>query len=127
TACERAAFSDLHVRQLAVIASVSEAIQSFLRGSGLLRRFAPRNDAGFPPAALSLAGLQILSPMKRGRRECRCGLRTRSLVCKLKKAYEHSHHRFAETHGIPCAIGFNGVLRALPGDRAFCLRCRCDA
>ena len=27
----------------------------------------------------------------------------RSLVCK-KKAYEHSHHRYAEQSGIPCAM-----------------------
>jgi hypothetical protein len=33
-----------------------------------------------------------------------------------------SHHRFAEHSGIPCANGFNGFLRALPGDRAFCHR-----
>ena len=30
-----------------------------------------------------------------------------------------------ERSGIPCAIGFNGVLRALPGDRLDCLRHRC--
>ena len=29
-----------------------------------------------------------------------------------------SHHRFAGTPGIPARNGFNGFLRALPGDRA---------
>ena len=47
--------------------------------------------------------------------------RTRSLVC-IKKAYEHSRHRFTGRTGIPCANGFNGLLRALPGDRLYCLR-----
>ena len=30
-----------------------------------------------------------------------------------------SHHGYAETPGIPARDGFNGFLRALPGDRAF--------
>jgi hypothetical protein len=30
-----------------------------------------------------------------------------------------SHHGYAETPGIPARNGFNGFLRALPGDRAF--------
>ena len=30
-----------------------------------------------------------------------------------------SHHGYAETPGIPARNGFNGLFRALPGDRAF--------
>jgi hypothetical protein len=30
-----------------------------------------------------------------------------------------SHHGYAETPGIPAHDGFNGLFRALPGDRAF--------
>ena len=43
--------------------------------------------------------------------------RTRSLVCKGRK-HTSSHHEFAGTPGIPARNGFNGFLRALPGDRA---------
>ena len=41
--------------------------------------------------------------------------RTRSLVCKNKKANERSHHRYAVTTRHSLHDGFNGVLRALPG------------
>ena len=37
---------------------------------------------------------------------------------KFGKAYERSHHRFAETIRPSLRNGFNGFLRALPGDRA---------
>src|SRR5713226_8832510 len=43
---------------------------------------------------------------------------TRSLVCKVLVAHECSHHRSTGTPGIPARNGFNGFLRALPGDRA---------
>jgi hypothetical protein len=41
-------------------------------------------------------------------------------LCAKGKSTQVSHHRFADYAGTPCAIGFNGLLRALPGDRAFC-------
>jgi hypothetical protein len=44
--------------------------------------------------------------------------RTRSLACKMKKAHERSHHRFARTTRHSLRNGFNGLFRALPGDRA---------
>jgi len=57
--------------------------------------------------------------------------RTRSLVCGLKKAHKHSHHRLAETIPAFPARWCYGLLRSLPGDRAFCLRrrprCKCIA
>ena len=35
-----------------------------------------------------------------------------------QKSTRDSHHRSAERSRTPCANGFNGLLRALPGDRA---------
>jgi hypothetical protein len=43
----------------------------------------------------------------------------RSLACKSKKAHELVTTVTPDSPGIPRAIGFNGFLRALPGDRAF--------
>ena len=44
---------------------------------------------------------------------------TRSLACKIKKAYEHSHHGHTGLTRHSPRNGFNGFLRALPSDRAF--------
>jgi hypothetical protein len=44
--------------------------------------------------------------------------RTRSLVRKVWQAHECRHHGRTGTPGIPARDGFNGLLRALPGDRA---------
>ena len=61
----------------------------------------------------------IVSLKNRGRRECRAlGQRPRPRV-RNEKSTRDSHHRSAKQSGIPCANGFNGFLRALPGDRAF--------
>jgi hypothetical protein len=38
---------------------------------------------------------------------------------RSRKAHKHSHHRLAETFRHSLRDGFNGFLRALPGDRAF--------
>jgi hypothetical protein len=43
--------------------------------------------------------------------------RTRSLVCKVESTRVSRHGR-AGSPGIPARNGFNGFLRALPGDRA---------
>ena len=43
---------------------------------------------------------------------------TRSLVCSVLVAHECRHHGRTGTPGIPARNGFNGFLRALPGDRA---------
>jgi hypothetical protein len=45
--------------------------------------------------------------------------RTRSLACEIKQAHERSHHRFTGFTRPSLRNGFNGFLRALPGDRAF--------
>jgi hypothetical protein len=46
---------------------------------------------------------------------------------KLKKHTSIVTTGSPETSGLPCASGFNGFLRARRGDRALCLRPRCDA
>src|SRR6267378_5442224 len=43
---------------------------------------------------------------------------TRSLACKIKQAYEHSHHGHTGNHPAFPAQWFYGLLRALPGDQA---------
>jgi hypothetical protein len=43
---------------------------------------------------------------------------TRSRACSVEST-RVSHHEYAETPGIPARNGFNGFLRALPGDQAF--------
>jgi hypothetical protein len=45
---------------------------------------------------------------------------TRSLACEKNKAHERSHREVHRRNpAFPHADGFNGFLRALPGDRAF--------
>jgi hypothetical protein len=45
---------------------------------------------------------------------------TRSLVCSVLVAHECRHHGRTGKHpAFPHASGFNGLFRALPGDRAF--------
>jgi hypothetical protein len=44
--------------------------------------------------------------------------RTRSLACDRRKHTSIVTTVTPETPGIPRAIGFNGFLRSLPGDRA---------
>jgi hypothetical protein len=43
---------------------------------------------------------------------------TRSLACKVKIAHELVTTVAPDSPGIPARNGFNGFLRALPGDRA---------
>jgi hypothetical protein len=45
--------------------------------------------------------------------------RARSLVCKSEKAHKHSHHGHTGNTRHSPRNGFNGLYRALPGDRAF--------
>src|SRR6266699_6226405 len=44
--------------------------------------------------------------------------RARGLACKVKKAHEHSHHGHTGITRHSPRNGFNGFLRALPGDQA---------
>jgi len=43
----------------------------------------------------------------------------RSLVCEMMKAHKYSHHGHTGITRHSPRDGFNGFLRALPGDRAF--------
>ena len=68
-------------------------------------------------AARRARGLLFVShPRKRqGRREGRAQAGTRrSVRCKNAHGVDH---RCCRSPGLPCANGFNGVLRALPGER----------
>jgi hypothetical protein len=59
---------------------------------------------------------KILTP-NRGRGECRVPAHPQPRVQSVEST-RVSHHRSATTPGIPARNGFNGFLRALPGDRA---------
>jgi hypothetical protein len=52
----------------------------------------------------------------RGMPGARCA---RSLVCEMMKAHKYSHHGHTGITRHSPRDGFNGFLRALPGDRAF--------
>ena len=56
-----------------------------------------------------------LSQRAQGMPGARCA---RSLVCDKKQAYEHSHHGHTGITRHSPRSGFNGLFRALPGDRA---------
>jgi hypothetical protein len=47
---------------------------------------------------------------------------TRSLACESDKAHEHSHHRFTETSGLPCAIVLTAYFVLSPVTGLFCHR-----
>jgi hypothetical protein len=97
----------------------------------LMRNCASKFDASHRPGMTS--GMQAqshipatpyarvvhLSFAQRGRGECRVLERTRSLACKGRKAHELVTAGTRRDHpAFPHANGFNGFLRALPGDRA---------
>jgi hypothetical protein len=69
----------------------------------------------------------------RGRRECRVHHAHPQPRVQSKKAHELVTTGSPRHPGTPCANGFNGFLRALPGDRASCHRYlrnrfrKCDA
>jgi hypothetical protein len=50
--------------------------------------------------------------------------RTRSLACKIDKARERSHHRFAGTPGLPCAMVLTVSFALSPETGLCCLRHR---
>ena len=63
------------------------------------------NDAKALARAADAPELYMIFPSEnRGHRECRCTKRTRSLVCKSRKAHELVTTGHAETSGIPCAM-----------------------
>jgi hypothetical protein len=58
-------------------------------------------------------------PSKQRAQEKPDALRTRSLASKMKKGHEQVTTGTPKQSGFSCAIGFNGFLRALSGDRLF--------
>src|SRR5216683_4931679 len=72
------------------------------------------------PAAQRARGIDKTSAQERawGMPGAQC---TRSLVCEVvvQDAHEYSQRSHRKSPGIPARNGFNGFLRALPGDRAF--------
>src|ERR1700744_2272566 len=77
---------------------------------------APTTRASASPATRRARGV-LKSPPPRGRGECRvpdAPAAARGVVVNTRV----SHHGYTGSPGIPARDGFNGFLRALPGDRA---------
>src|SRR5450755_3881975 len=71
-------------------------------------------------AARCARALRRLPPSKRKRAQGKPGARcTRGLVCKNAQKNAHEHTGSAEAIRPSLRDGFNGLSRALPGDRAF--------
>src|ERR1700694_5505843 len=68
------------------------------------------------PREFCLEGPALCKQRAQGMPGARCA---RSLVCEISKAYEHSHHGHTGITRHSLRNGFNKLLRALPGDRAF--------
>src|SRR3954471_7221443 len=65
------------------------------------------------------AWLDVHPPKRtRGRRESRVRAAPAVSCAKCVNKNAHEHTGSAEASGFPCAVGY-GLLRALPGDRAF--------
>jgi hypothetical protein len=94
-----------------VIASISEAIQSLVRGSGLLPSslFAPRNDVSRAPEAPELCIISVPSDL-RGRRECRA---TASPMAPCSEKSTGKEPQVQPDHpGIPCAMVLTLIARS---------------
>ncbi len=92
-----------------------------MTNDGLLRRFAPRNDVKLrvriPAARCARAVHEPFA--QRGRGECRVPA---APAASCAKCWWHTSVATTgppDSPGIPARNGFNGFLRALPGDRAF--------
>src|SRR5579864_1241689 len=96
---------------LALLALRRGAILLFEQPLMRRRGFAtsPRLRASFYPKRPALRDQRA-----QGKPGVRC---TRSLACENKKAHERSHHRSAGYTRPSLRNGFNGFLRARPGDR----------
>src|SRR5882724_5592340 len=109
-------------RLFRVIASASEAIHCAVQRKNGLLRFA-RNDVDTLPqsrGAMRPSRAFIFRPRKQRAWGMPGARRTRSLACKMKQSTRASSPRLQpDSPGIPARNGFNGLFRALPGDRAF--------
>jgi len=84
----------------------------------------PRNDEVFADERPHSRGVirpsfASAAPNNRGRRESRASDAPAASRAKVKKHTSKSTTGSPERAGLPCADGFNGFLRGLPGDRAF--------
>jgi hypothetical protein len=88
-----------------------------------------------PPQSRGADSTRVVAihPRQRGRRECRMRSCTRSRACSVEST-RVSHHRCTAINRHSLRNGFNGFLRALPGDRALlppspggCLSAKLDA
>jgi hypothetical protein len=80
----------------------------------VIKRACVRLPAAFDARICTITSL----PKNGGRRECRASGSPAASYAD-KESIRVSHHRSAERSGTPCAIGFNGFLRALPGEPGF--------
>ena len=108
----------LRAHRIALRASSNDALSDQARQSR-------KAHAIVPAAQIAPEDMPSFASLKRGagdpqeRAQGKPGAsRTRSLVCKMKNT-RVSHHRYAEAIRPSLRNGFNGLLRALPGDRAF--------
>jgi hypothetical protein len=87
--------------------------------NGLLRRCAPRNDVAISRReAPEVCQERPALPITEGAGKAGCPLHPQPRV-RNKKAHEHSHYRFTGVTRPSLRNGFNGLYRALPGDRLF--------
>ena len=107
---------------LDVIASAAKQSMAAAK-DGLLRRFAPRNDVTPIPQTTSSSrreaseALMNLSP-KEGVGNAGCPLHPRPRVHLVVLERTRVTTSTPESPDVPARNGFNGFLRALPGDRA---------
>src|ERR1700682_2967391 len=106
---ERSDIRELTRRRPRISRSLIRATDSILKQPNNFRY-----DSAFPRRDASELCLN-LSP-NRGRGECRVPAAPAASCAMVVVAHEVSHHGRTGTPGIPARNGFNGFLRALPGD-----------
>src|SRR6478735_5041805 len=79
-------------------------------------RFTARSFA-FPRRDLARVAASTCPPEHRGRRESRVPAAPAASRAKWIKAHEHSHYRFSQINPAFPAQWFDGLLRALLGER----------
>jgi hypothetical protein len=98
-----------------------EAIQSHERDSGLPRRLSlamtDRHDIAFSRHDTPEVCMSLVPPRDRGRREDRVHAAPAVSCARCTKQNAHEHTGSAEAFRPSLRNGFNGFLRALPGDR----------
>ena len=105
------------------VSSTMRLLGFIVNASGILDRpVKPGNDKWVhlrDPATQSARAMhETFRPKQEGAGKAGCPLHPQPRM-RNEKAYEHSHHRFTGKTRPSLRNGFNGFLRALPGDRAF--------